>query len=77
MKSFRTLSLHFYILGAPPPPPRTFSSLKIHFSAPNHRTDMKLFVYEPNTSKNECKFFSNFFSMKNWPKKYKSIVSVV
>ena len=33
--------------------PRTCSSLKIHFSAPNHPTDMKLFVYDPNTSKSE------------------------
>ena len=41
-------------------PPRTCSSLKNHFSAPNHCTDMKLSVYDPNTSKNEWNFFKFF-----------------
>ena len=36
------------------------SILKNHFSAPNHRTDMKFFVYDPNTSKNKWKFFEVF-----------------
>ena len=31
-------------------PPKNCSSLKNHISAPNHRTDMKFFVYDPNTS---------------------------
>ena len=44
------------------------SSLKNHLSATNHRTDMKLVVYDPNTSKNEWTFISNLFIMKNWPK---------
>ena len=52
-------------------PPRTCSSLKNHSSAPNHRTDMKLFVYDRNTSKNELTFFQVFFIIKNWQKKYK------
>ena len=34
-------------------PPRTCLCLKNHFSASNHRTDMKLFVYDLNTSKKE------------------------
>ena len=58
-------------------PPRTYSSLTSHFSAPNHRTDMKLFVYDPNTSKNEWNVFQFFFIIKNWQKKYKNLVSVV
>ena len=43
--------MHYYILSAPPP--RTGSSLKIHFSIPNNHTDMKFFVYDPKTSKNK------------------------
>ena len=53
------------------PPPRTCSSLKNPFSAPNHRTDMKLFVYNPNINKNEWNFFQFFFIIKNWQKMYK------
>ena len=43
-----------------------------HFSAPNHRTDMKLFVYDPNTSKNECNFFQVCYILKNWQKSRKT-----
>ena len=50
-------------------PSRTCSSLKIHFSAPNHCTYMKLFVYDPNTSKNEWIFFPNFFHNEQLAKK--------
>ena len=46
-------TMHNCNRGATPTPPKTCSNLKIHFSAPNHRTDMKLFVNDPNTSKNE------------------------
>ena len=45
-------------------PPRTCSSLKNHFSAPNHRTDIKKIVYDPNTSKNKKKFFKAFHHFK-------------
>ena len=58
-------------------PPKNFSSLKNHFSAPNHRIDMKVFVHDPNTSKNNWKFVESFFIIKNWHKKYKNLVSVV
>ena len=58
-------------------PPRTWSSLKNHFSAPNHRTDMTFFVYDPNTSKNIWKFVQVFFIIKNCQKKYNNLVSVV
>ena len=50
-------------------PPRTCSSLKNNFSAPNDRTDMKIFVYDPNTSKNNWEFKKKFF-IKNWQNKY-------
>jgi len=50
-------------------PPRTYSSLTSHFSAPNHRKDMKLFVHDPNTSKNAWHFFKSFFTIKNWQTK--------
>ena len=32
---------------------------------------MKLFVWDPNTSKNEWDFFQVIFIIKNWQKKYK------
>ena len=32
---------------------------------------MKLFVYDPNTSKNNSEFFESFVIIKNWQKKYK------
>ena len=57
--------------------PKNCSSLKNHFSEPNYRTDMKIFVYDPNTSKNIWEFFESFFIIKNWQKKYKNLVSVV
>ena len=38
---------------------------------------MKIVVYDPNTSKNEWKFYQVFFIMKNWQKKYKNIVQIV
>ena len=59
------------------PPPKNCSSLTNHLSAPNHRTDMKFCVYDPNTSKNNWEFFESFFIIKNWQKKYKNLVSVV
>ena len=58
-------------------PPKNCSSLKNHFSTPNHRTDMNFFVYDPNSSKNNWEFFQVFFIIKNWQKKYKNLVSVV
>ena len=58
-------------------PPRTCSSFKNHFSAPNHRTDTNLFVYDLNTSKNEWNFFQVCFIIKNWQKKYKKRVWIV
>ena len=45
-------------------PPRNCSSLKNHFSAPNHRTYMKFFVYDSNTSKNNWEFFQVFLLLK-------------
>ena len=45
-------------------PPRTCSSLKNYFSAPNHSTDMKFVVYDPNTSKNKWKFVNVFSLLK-------------
>ena len=43
--------------------PRNCSSLKTCFSAPNHGTDMKLFVFDRNNSKNEYNLFSIFYSL--------------
>ena len=59
------------------PPPRTCSSLKNHFSAPNNRTEMKLFVYDPNSSNNEWTYFQVFLLQNNGRKKYKNLVWMV
>ena len=45
-------------------PPKNCSCLKNHFSAPNHYTDMKFFVYDPNTSKNNWGIFQVFSLLK-------------
>ena len=44
--------------------PSTCSSLTSHFSAPNHCKDMKLFVRDPNTSKNAWNNFQVFLLLK-------------
>ena len=47
------------------------------WGAPNPCTDMTIFVYDPNTSKNKLNFFKTFFIIKNWQKKYKNLVPMV
>ena len=59
-------------VGQPLPPlfklDKSFLSIKSFY---------RLFVYDPNTSKNEWKKFQVFFIIKNWQKKYKNLDRLV
>ena len=63
-KMAKHFSLHQCTIAIGVHPPKNCSSLKNHFSAPYHSTDMTFFVYDPNTSKNKWTFFQVFSLLK-------------